>query len=171
MKAVKCLQSGTVVVMYASTHYNHQKQLGHLHLSDTARTTVAEKLKKGITPDRIIDDIRGTNIVDGICREHLISKKDVTNIKNEFNVDNIKKHNNDFVSVATIVQEMESWDYNAILLFKQQGDKPNQTCSLLEVQDFLLVLQTEFQRDMFIKHSQNGVCIDAITKLMTMISS
>ncbi len=60
---------------------------------------------------------------------------------------------------------MESLDYNAILLFKQQGDKPNQTCSLLEVQDFLLVLQTEFQRDMFIKHSQNGVCIDATYKI------
>ncbi len=67
--------------------------------------------------------------------------------------------------MATIVQEMESLDYNAILLFKQQGDKPNQTCSLLEVQDFLLVLQTEFQRDMFIKHSQNGVCIDATYKI------
>ncbi len=101
----------------------------------------------------------------GIYREHLISKKDVANIKNQLNIDNVKRHNNDFVSVATIVEEMKFTEYDAILLFKQQGDKPNTNCSLLGKDDFLLVFQTEFQKNMLSKHGENGVCIDATYKI------
>ena len=161
MKAVICLKTGSVIVAYAETHYNHQKQLGHLHLSNTTRTIVAEKLKQGITSSRIIEDVRGSGIVEGIFREHLISEKDVNNIRKQFNVGDIKKHSNDFVSVATVVEEMETLDYNAILLFKQQGEKPNDKCALLDIHDFLLVFQTEFQNDMFVNHGHKGVCIDA----------
>ena len=89
MKAVKCLKTGSVIVTYAETHYNHQKQLGHLHLSKTTRTIVAEKFKQGITSSRIIEDVRGSGIVEGIFREHLISEKDVNNIRKQFNVDDI----------------------------------------------------------------------------------
>ena len=34
-------------------------------------------------------------------------------------------------------------------------------CYLLETDDFLLVLQTQFQRDMLIRHGCKGVCMDA----------
>ncbi len=78
-----------------------------------------------------------------------------------FNVDGIQKHSNDFVSVASIVAEMQTLDYNPILLYKQQGEEPSQECKMLNNQDFLLVIQTEFQKDFLIKHDSSGVCIDA----------
>ncbi len=77
-----------------------------------------------------------------------------------FNVDGIQKHSNDFVSVASIVAEMQTLDYNPILLYKQQGEEPSQECKMFNNQDILLVIQTEFQ-DILIKHGSSGVCIDA----------
>ena len=63
--------------------------------------------------------------------------------------------------MASIVAEMQTLDYNPILLYKQQGEEPSQECKMLNNQDFLLVIQTEFQKDMLIKHGNSGVCIDA----------
>ena len=57
----------------------------------------------------------------------MISEKDVNNIRKQFNVDDIKKHSNDFVSVATIVEEMETyvlcWIYMIFYLFFKQNFK------------------------------------------------
>ena len=63
-----------------------------------------------------------------------------------FNVEGIQKHSNDFISVATIVAEMRTMDYDPILLYKQQGEEPSKECKMLTYQDFLLVIQTEFRK-------------------------
>ena len=127
MKAVRCLKTDSVSLTYTSTHYNHQQQLGHLHLSNNTRTIVAEKLKQGITSGHIIEDIRESGIAEGICREHLISEKDISK---QFNIDGIKKHPNDLISVASIIEEMQTSIYNAVLLFKQQDEEPSDRCML-----------------------------------------
>ena len=106
------------------THYNHQKQLGHLRINNDTTRIVAEKLKQGIPSSRIVEDIRDTGTAQGICRKDLISEEDVNNIKKRFNIDGIQKHTNDLVSVATIVEEIQVSKYNAILVFKQQGEEP-----------------------------------------------
>ncbi len=56
---------------------------------------------------------------------------------------------------------MQTLDYNPILLYKQQGEEPSQECKMLNNQDILLVIQTEFQKEILIKHGSSGVCIDA----------
>ena len=66
---------------------------------------------------------------------------------------------NDLISVASIIEEMQTSIYNAVLLFKQQDEEPSDRCMLLD--DFLVVFQTEFQRDMLAKHGHKGVCMDA----------
>ena len=165
IKAIKCIKSNKVTVQYTSTHYNHEIQLGHLRINDSTRTMIADKLKKGITVERIIDDIR--DIKDSaIDREHLVSRKDIQNIKKQFNIDGLCKHPNDFISVSCIVEEMEdTLEYNPVLLFKQQGEDPNDFCKDLELQDFILVVQTRFQRDMLLQYGENGVCMDATYKV------
>ena len=161
MKVVRCVNSDFVNLTYSSTHYNHKKQLGHLRISSNIKGVVAEKLKQGISSNRIIQDIRESNITGGIGRDHLISEKDLNNIRKLFNTDGIQKHPNDLVSVLTIVEEMQTLDYNVILIFKQQSENPIEKYKFLDINDFLLVLQTEFQREMFVKYGKNGVCMDA----------
>ena len=55
---------------------------------------------------------------------------------------------------------MQTFDYNFILLYKQQGEQPNEDCKLLNDQDLLLVIETEFQKDMLLKHGAMVVCMD-----------
>ncbi len=77
---------------------------------------MTEKLKEGVSVRHIIDGYRDSKISQGIIRDHLITEKDINNICKMFNVDGIQKHSNDFVSVASIVAEMQTLDYNPILL-------------------------------------------------------
>ena len=60
---------------------------------------------------------------------------------------------------------METLKYIPILIFKQQGEEANDLCSFLDKNDFLLVIQTEFQRDMLKKYGNRGICIDATYKV------
>ena len=60
---------------------------------------------------------------------------------------------------------METLEYNPILLFKQQGEQPSEACSGLESHDFLLVMQTEFQRGMLCSYASRGVCMDTTYKI------
>ena len=144
IQATVNILKGVVYVKYNCTHYNHELQLGHLPIVSSTRNTIANKLRHGVTPQRILDDIREVSATN-ISRDHLVNKKDV--------------------SVSTWVEEMEGLEYNPVLIFKQQGDQAAETCSNLEIIDFLLVIQTEFQRDMLYAHVKNGICIDATYKI------
>ncbi len=136
IKAIKCLKTGSVSITYIPYHYNHDKKLGHLRLSKTTKQSVAEKLKEGVSVRHIIDGYRDSEINQGIFRDHLLQKKTSIIICKMFNIDGIQKHSNDFVSVASIVAEMQTLDYNPILLYKQQGEEPRQECKMLNNQDF-----------------------------------
>ena len=140
-------------------------QLGHLRIDTSTRTMIVSKLQQGITSQRILDDIRNPQQLDKISREHLVSRKDITNIQRQFNIMGIQRHPNDLVSVSSWVEEMEMLEYNPILLFKQQGEEPYDSCNRLLSQDFLLVIQTKFQRDMLSAHAESGICMDATYKI------
>ncbi len=51
--------------------------------------------------------------------------------------------------MASIVREMQTFEYNFFSLYKQQGEQPNEDCKLLYDQDLLLVIQTDFQKGAF----------------------
>ena len=80
MKAIKAKETNEVSVTYTCTHYNHTHKLGHLHIAATTCEEIASKLQNGVTSERIIDDIRNSSSTD-LHREHLISRKDIANIK------------------------------------------------------------------------------------------
>ena len=58
IKAIRNIKTNAVKAEFISTHYNHDTQLGHLRMTNATRLMIASKLKKGITNQRIIDDIR-----------------------------------------------------------------------------------------------------------------
>ena len=164
IKATRNIKTNNVTVEYNSTHYNHATQLGHLHIDKTTRMMIASKLNQGVTSQRILDDIRDTQDNTNMSRKRLVCRKDISNIKRQFNIEGVQRHTNDLISVTSWVEEMEMLEYNPILFFKQQGQQPFPTCDRLETHDFLLVMQTEFQRDMFCKYAHNVVCMDATYK-------
>ena len=129
MKAIKDKETNEVSVTYTCTYYNHSHKLGHLHMAATTLEKIASKLQNVVTSERIIDDIRNSSDSTDLHREHFISRKDIANIKRQYNIEGVQIHLNDLISVSAIVEEMETLKYNPILIFKQQGEEANDLCS------------------------------------------
>ena len=159
MKAIQNFSSGEVVVHYCRTHHNHEQNIGHLRLQHTTRMKVAAELQQGVTIGRIIDNVRDC-ATGGITREHLITRQDIHNIKNHYNIEGIIRHTNDLTSVCAWVEEMRALPYNPILLFKPQGATQPQDMDNVGIDDFILGIQTEFQKDMLLGLDK-CVCIDS----------
>ena len=105
-----------------------------------------------------MDNIRDTQFGQ-LTRDHLSTRADLRNIKRQYNIDCKEKDSDDASSVLYWVEEMEREQYNPVLWFKRQGqDSPDDG---VEKNDFLLGLQTEFQKEMFVKYAQKLVCVDA----------
>ena len=58
------------------------------------------------------------------------------------------------------IEEMSSQIYNPVLLHKVQGEEPCIEMENFKKEDMLLVVPTEFQRDMMVKFGNNIVCLD-----------
>ena len=84
-------------------------------------------------------------------------KKDITNLSKAFGVSSIQRHPNDQDSVAAWIREWQSKGKNNPILFSKL-----QSASLegFKDEDFLIVIQTEFQKALLQKLGQNGLCGD-----------
>ena len=159
IKAIVSIEAGTVDVEYCSTHHNHTVKISHLRIPNKVRNNIAAKLLQGVSMERILDDIRdGTQLE--INRQHLINKQDLHNIKTQYNIEGIVRHKNDLISVTTWVEDMKAQEYNSILIFKPQGKEQLQDMNNISPNDFLLCVQTEFQRDMLKQFGSSAVCMD-----------
>ena len=112
MKATTDLLTGRVVVQYCSTHHNHEVRLGHVRKPHDTRMKIAAQLQQGVKMERIMNNIR-QNTVGGINREHLVTKKDIHNIRNQYNIGVM----HDLTSVCAWVEELNCLPYNPVLLF------------------------------------------------------
>ena len=63
-------------------------------------------------------------------------------------------------SVVAIVKKLASEQYNAVLLHKPFGVKDDNFPELPE-ESFMLVIQTEHQKELFEKFSSGVVCVDS----------
>ena len=158
MKVSQSVITGDVSVSYCGHHHNHSTSLAHLQIPNDIRLQFIHKLQQGITMDRILDDIR-ESLDNGIGREHLVTKQDLHNIKARYNIEGSMRHQNDLTSVTSWVHEMQSQPYNPIIIFKQQGNEQSDDIDNVAVTDFLLGIQTEFQRDILVKFSET-ICMD-----------
>ena len=120
---------------------------------------MASKLQQGVTINRILDDIRDS-VDQNMKREHLITQQDVTNIQRQYNIQGIQHHPNDHSSIQAWVEELQAQKYNSVLLFKQ-GQQQDEDMDNIGKNDFILGIQTEFQRDMMCHFGSNVICIDA----------
>ncbi len=72
----------------------------------------------------------------------------MNNMHKQFYNDEILKNSNDFVSIITIDEEMQTLDYNAVLIFKQYSKNPTENYK----QHYLLSLKIEvgYKNNIFI---------------------
>ena len=78
----------------------------------------------------------------------------------------MEKHNDDALSVSAWVEEfMTKGEENPFLLYKPQGQPSSNNCLELSSDDFILIIQTPLQREVFKKCATNNcVCVDATHK-------
>ena len=153
---------GSVSATICDTHYGHAKNLGHLRVPQSVRTSIAHKLSQGIPPDRIVKDI-GECVDTSFNRVHMINKKDVANIECAFGLKvPVQRHPDDAISTKLWVEELKSkGKANPVLFYKQQGN----SCHGFNDEDFVLILQTPLQSLLLQKFGTNIVCIDSTYKI------
>jgi len=93
----------------------------------------------------------------------LCHRKDIHNVKVQYNVGCTQKHANDHTSVQTWVEELNAMNEDSpVLLYKAQGDIPSATTQNLSACDFILCLQTITQRRFMLQFGAgNIVCLDS----------
>ncbi len=92
-----------------------------------------------------------------VSRKHFLAKSDIRNIRVKVDDRIIKCHEEDATSVTMMVAELRQESFNPILIFKPQGEAYTD----LQEECFVLVLQTEFQMELYRNYASTIVCIDS----------
>lgn len=124
------------------------------------------KLREGVSLEAVLDGVR-ENLDGTFQRLNLLTRQDLYNIMRDNNINNHERlHTNDYVSVQLWVERMHMETDNPVLFFKHQG-QPDKTDildrppdGLLEDKDFMLVIMTVPQQQLFKKLGSDRVCVD-----------
>ena len=140
-------QNGQVSVSVCHTHHGHSKSLQHLRIPTRQREMIAAKIQQGVSRERILDDIR-ESVSATFHRQHLVDRQDLANVERAFALQNVQRHNNDHQSVLSWIGEWESemGDESPVPFCKFQGEEAKDEY-VLPNDDFLMVVQTPFQRE------------------------
>ncbi|KAF0724804.1 Uncharacterized protein FWK35_00031762 [Aphis craccivora] len=107
----------------ANTHLWHQNEIGKLRLTTADRAQLAGKLSLGVPIQRVLNDVRDSAEGSTLNRFHLIEKRDLHNIKRDYNINKCltKRHENDFMSVQLWAKQLAKGSNNPVSYFKHQG--------------------------------------------------
>ena len=145
-------------------HHIHEKLVAHLPLPESCRKMIAAKLNDGVSVSSILDFVR-ENVEGQMGRRELVNRQDITNISHQYNIQGIKLHADDAKSVSLWVENINNYcnddNNNPVLLFKPQGVVPDDNMKDLKNDDFVICIQTSFQRDMLMKFGPEAVCMDS----------
>ena len=145
-------ENGTFVSEVYRNHYGHESEFGHIWLTTSTRQQIAAKLQQGISKEKILDDIRESVGLE-FQREHLVGKRDLFNIEKAFSGTQMTN-----VVFFHGIQEWEGIDDNPIVFYKLQGQLKEEAA--LEKDDFIVIMQTEFQKHLMQKFGSKGLCCD-----------
>ncbi|KAF0707929.1 Transporter [Aphis craccivora] len=111
--------------------------------------------------ERILDDFRG-NIGSNLKREDLITRADLHNVKQKYNItiQDGQLNKNDATSVDIWVEQMkQEKENNPVIYYKKKGEVDGN--NILDLKDFCIILMDPSQMHM-LKQFGNGkiVCID-----------
>lgn len=95
-----------------------------------------------------------------VSRKHFLSNQDVRNVRRSVLDRQIKRHENDAMSVSILVRELQQEPFDPILIYKPQGMIVEEYPTLAK-DSFVVAVQTEFQMELYRKYSSKILCIDA----------
>ena len=144
------------------THYGHERDLQHTWITKSKRQKIASLLKQGVSRDRILNDIREEAMQQEseFTRYHLAAKKDLANIMSSFGVSEVQRHPDDQESVRAWIEQWKMSESNPVLFHKFQGESAPDGFDLTK-DDFMVIIQSPFQKEMAQKFSSKGICVDA----------
>ena len=91
-------------------------------------------------------------------RIHMLTRKDLQNIAKMSDLNSFKRSEDDALSVQLFVNEMSTMkERSPVAYFKPQGVIDE----LMGKDDFMLVIISEVQKDMFVKFGPEKICIDS----------
>ena len=95
-----------------------------------------------------------------VSRKHFITKSDLRNIRVKVDDRIVKRHDDDATSVTMMVAELQQEPFNPIVIFKPQSSKDD-SHPALQTDSFVLVIQTQFQMELYQKYASTILCIDS----------
>ncbi|GFU74847.1 MULE domain-containing protein [Trichonephila clavipes] len=133
-----------------------EKQTSALYVKNTG----TKKLENKIPVEAILDDIRNS-INQKLERIHLITRQDIKNIKEEYNIssDGILD-SNDVVSINKWVEGLKNREDSPIVLLKDQNIFDKNLYPGMKAKDFLLVIMNASQKDMLKFYGIDTICLD-----------
>lgn len=98
---------GKVDVSFFPKHNGHSMELERISLTKTERAKIAEKIANKIPFREILNSLKNSSDSD-FKRLHLLTKKDLRNIKKEFNISNTASYSCDINCLLSDIPEVES---------------------------------------------------------------
>lgn len=95
--------TGEIKVEHQKVHVAHDEELRCHHLSKLEQVEIVDKLKSGVTSDRILQDARELTD-DKLQRINLLTRKDISYLSKKHHVHN-KRHEDDTIATVLKVQE------------------------------------------------------------------
>uniref|UniRef100_A0A1B6DYX6 SWIM-type domain-containing protein n=1 Tax=Clastoptera arizonana TaxID=38151 RepID=A0A1B6DYX6_9HEMI len=99
--AVNTKLNGHVKVKYISTHIGHKNDLKYIYLSPAERNQIAEKLAKEMPYEEILQDLQNSDP----SRIHLITRKDILNIKKSMLDEEVKQPLNTLTHISNTISD------------------------------------------------------------------
>lgn len=93
-----------------------------------------------------------------------LEKRDIWNIRRDFQLHKGRQHTNDFISVKLWVEKVQDLkEKNPVLYYKEQGDEKIEYSAnnVQEDRNIILVIANDFQLSMLEKFGNHIVCIDS----------
>ena len=95
-----------------------------------------------------------------VTRRHLVSRRDILNIRCRIHDQSSIRHTDDATSVQLAVDALRQEEYNPVLYFKPQHHE-DLDLPQFSKDSFIIVLQTEFQRQLYRQFCHKILCIDS----------
>ncbi|XP_022091647.1 uncharacterized protein LOC110979845 isoform X2 [Acanthaster planci] len=156
---VTCQMNGRVDVECHRTHYGHQKDRELMWLPRKKREEIAAKLGQGISRDRIMSDMVDSE-GEVMKQRELARVSDIYDVKKSLGVETVQKHLNEKESVLAWILQWEATEENPVLFYKLPGLNPDPNLDL-QAEDYIIILQSPFQKHMAQKLASRGVWCDS----------
>ncbi|XP_047103518.1 uncharacterized protein LOC124722391 [Schistocerca piceifrons] len=111
------------------------------------------KIAEGVTFQRILDDVRESINSEEVERLHLLTRKDLHNIKRDFGINSHQLHANDATSVSIFLEQIK----DCVLMNKNVIGNVDYSSD----NDVMIVLMTDLQCQMLQKFGPKTVCVDS----------